>query len=495
MAGTSDGGPSDYEVLRDTGKEADSGAGNNVSNGFGAIGAALAGNGGPASAQGENAFANGARIGAQTIDALAQAKDRITKNQQAEMAGQQFENSQFQQQLKISPEEGSYYATQARAGVPPQDIFASIKNGQSIKNRALIADPTADPNARRAALMAENPASADIHAAGDNGSYVDPMLAHYGTDATGATTATASPVSVSPLQTQLTQSNIGKNNAEGAAATTNAAANTTRANTAATTAQNGGKPPIGYHIVKGQDGNPVMDETGAPVLTFDKGGPHDPGIAKPEGAYQRIYSSNMVGSAGGVAKELTNMDALGNGANSGGMNAGPGHGGLLATTSDNLGRAISSTTQQEYKKSAANMGRFIGMIENGGRPTTTGAAGSAQEAVEAQAMDTPESALYSRALARQAVEAQVDRMRTSGAPPEKIAAYEKALDEVKKAVPYTPVDLIHFRSAPAGTDLKTWLKTNGQDAQEAAPAGGGDAMTALQQAAAAELASRHKGQQ
>lgn len=469
MAGTSDGGPSDYEVLRDTGKEADAGAGNNVSNGFGAIGAALAGNGGSNTAAGENAFANGARIGAQTIDALAQAKDRITKNQQAEMAGQQFENPQFQAQLKISPEEASYYATQARAGVPPQDIFASIKQGQSIKNRALISDPTADPNARRAALMAENPASADIHAAGDNGSYVDPMLAHYGTDATGATTATASPVSVSPLQSQLTQSTTGKNQAEGDAATTNAAANTTRANTAATTAQNGGKAPAGYQWAS-KDGQPVLDDNGQRTLTPITGGGKDPNAPKPESAVSARYHDVVNQAGAGVNSDVGNIVHMGSSTTSG-ANV-PGQHGALGTAVENIGKKLSTTDQNQYSSSVTNIGRYLSQIENVGRMPPGTMTASLDSAVKNGIGDSEGARIYHLALIRQVMENGKETMDASSASDAVKANFSKNVASVQKAVPFTPNDVIDWeRSGKKGESINDFMKRTAP-AEGAPPSGG-----------------------
>lgn len=427
--------------------------------GWASLGAAVGGG----QIAGTQAYEGGMRVGAQTADALAQAKDRIQKSSAAQQAAQAMRDPNLQTQLGLTPELGNYYATQAEQGMDPEKLTKSMLDVVKMKNQQTIADPTQSLEARHDAAYSEAPASMAPHAEGPLGSVFDPGA----NNGSGATT-------VSPLQAQVAQAGVGLKQAQAAAAPVNAAAHVTSANAAAANA--GGKLKTGYQwsidndktsptygqVQNGPDGSPLQ------VPNPTAGGGH-------EGAVNARYNQNMLGAASGISRELANVAAIGPTTSAGATGFAPGHGGILATVSDNLGRAMSSEDQQEFHKSMQNMGRFVGMLENGGRATTKGASGSAQEAIESQVGDTLNSRLYGLAIARQAVEAQQDRIHASGTTPAVVDAYDKELASVKKSIPFTPVDVVNFGRSGKGQTFSSWLQKNGQDNQAAASTGGAPA--------------------
>lgn len=431
-------------------------------NGWASLGAAVGGG----QIAGTQAYESGMRVGAQTADALAQAKDRIQKSNAAQQAAQAMRDPALQSQLGLTPELGNYYATQAEQGGNAEAITKSMLDVVKAKNMRTIADPTQPLEARHDAAFSEAPASMAPHAEGPLGSVFDP-----GANAgSGATT-------VSPLQTQVAQAGVGLKQAQAAAAPVNAAAHTTSADAAAANANNNqGKLKPGYQFVQDTDktsptyGQVKTNPDGTPMQQ-----PNPNAGGGREGAVNARYNQNMLGAASGMSRELQNVAAIGPTTSAGATGFAPGHTGIVATLSDNLGRALSDTDQQEFHKSMQNMGRFVGILENGGRATTKGASGSAQEAIESQAADTQNSRLYGLAIARQVMEAQQDRIHASGTTPQVIDAYDSEVAKAKKAIPFTPLDVINFGRSGKGVAFADWLKQHGSDNQAAAPTGGAPA--------------------
>jgi hypothetical protein len=416
------------------------------------LGDILSGN---STAPGNPAYTKGLQVGAQTMDALAQARQRINDQQQAHQAAMTMRNPQVQQTLGIKPEEAELAAVYAEKGVPPEQITGMLQGFQKMRLGNALADPNGDPAMRHGAAFALDPASAAPKAEGPLGSTFDPLQR----GGSGATT-------VGGPQMAFTNSEIQKNQAEGQAALQNANTNTRKVDEAPTKLATG----MRWKMDPANPGSVMLDPNGQPIQE-----PNPTAGGGREGAINARYNQNMLGAASGMARELQNVAAIGPTTSAGLTGFGGAHagGGLIGTFSDNLGRALSTEDQQEFHKSMQNMGRYVGILENGGRATTQGAAGSAQNAIESQPADTVNSRLYGLAIARQVMEAQQDRIHASGTSPEVIAAYDKQVEAAKKAIPYTPTDILGFGRAPKGTKLADWLKTNGQDAQAAAPAAGG----------------------
>lgn len=447
-----DGGISDNAIVGEVRHEPVGGGG-----GWTALGHALGGGlGGANTIAGENAYENGMRVGAQTADALAQARDRIQKSDSADQAAKALRTPELQQQLHLTPELGNYFATQAQMGRAPTEVTNMMLENQQYQLRGRIADTSQPLDARHAAAFAEAPASMAPKAEGPLGSVFDPGAA----GGSGQTT-------VSPLQQRVAEAGVGLKDAQAAAAPVNAAAHTTTANAAAANSGNGGsKPPSGYVFkLDPNTHEKIMDQNGQPVLVPYTGGPADPSTPK-EGAYSRIYHENMLGSAQGATTELKNLMDLGP-QESVGLSNVKGSKGLLGAISTDMGRALSTTQQQMVHKSFANLGRYIATVENGGRPPAQGVTTPLQDTLESLPTDTQYARPYGLALARQDLEAQRTRVAGSSASPEIKKAFEDTLAELQKTVPFTPQDVRDWSRSGTSTTIGDWVK------KKSAPGGGG----------------------
>lgn len=452
------GGFSDNEVLNATKPH----GGHGLEQGASDLGAVLSGS---LQQNAQAANIKGMQVGAQTADALAQARSRVQEAQGRESAAQALQNPQTQAALGIKPEEADWAAAQTRAGGQAESIAAALQNMHKARLEDTVANTGAAPDARRGAAMALAPASGAIHAEGPNGTFVDPFSSGYTSNQPGSPTNT--PVTVGAQQTSLNDSEVKLRAAQASAAGINANAHQ---ETADHTAAGAPKLNTGYQWK-------VDNDKTSPTYGQVMQGPNGP-IQEPnpnagkgsEGVINARYNQNMLGGAAGAARELENVAAIGPTTSAGATGFATGHGGILGTLSDNLGRAVSSQDQQEYHKSMQNIGRYVGLVENGGRATTAGAAGSAQAAIEAQPGDTEHSRLYGLAIARQSLEAQQDRINASTASTAVKDAYNSEIQRVTKAIPYTPVDIIDFGRAPAGTKLQDFLASrNGGGGGKTAP--------------------------
>lgn len=425
------GGISDYAILNQT-KHENPGSG---SAGWASLGAAL---GGGTEVQGANAYDRGMQVGASTIDALAQARARVTANDANQRAAAIIRNPQVQSQLGYTPEIGDYAATVAERGGDPREVAGMLKENQDRRFQSTLGDALAPQNQREAAQAALAPGSVAPKAEGPLGSVFRPLA---------QTPQGAGSTTVSPLQTQVANSEIGQHNASANAE-----------NALATQRQNnpqgaGGKPPAGYRWQIDPDTMDLkLDNTGRPIAEAIPGLP-----PKGEGAISARYHENMLGGAEGAGNEIRNIMKIGPTSSVGFAGTSPGHG-LLNSVSNNLGTALSSTEQQEMKKSYANVGRFIGAVENGGRPIAQGQAGPLQSAIENLPSDTEFSRLYGTAMIRQALEVQQPRIHASGASQAVKDEYDKVVDQAKKDMPFTVGDVIDFQRAPPGQTIESFLK-------------------------------------
>lgn len=442
----SDGGISDNEIVAQTGREV-----KDNTHGWSSLGQAFgSGFNSTGTAGGENAYENGMRIGAQTADALAQAKQRVQTNDANNKAADMLEGPEGEL-LGLSPPLRSLGATQLRAGRSFGDVVKDAVESLHLKNRTKIADPNAPENDRVAAAASEVPGDLMPKPVGTLGSVFRPAA----NNGQGS-------VAMSPLATQFTESGMALKGAQTSVVQQNADANTKKADAAAAAAgqgHGGGKPPTGYRWKLDENHNPTD------TLEFMPGGPSDPSTPK-EGAYSRVYHENMLGSAQGATTELKNLMDLGPSESVGLSNAKGGKG-LLGALSTDMGRAMSSTQQQMVHKSFANLGRYIATVENGGRPPPSGVTTPLQDTLESLPTDTHYSRAYGLALARQDLEAQRSRMANSSAAPAIKSAFEDTLTQLQKAVPFTPQDVRDWSRSNSPSTLMDWMK------KKSAPAAGG----------------------
>lgn len=427
-----------------------------ISSGWQSLGARLGGAaGGGSTPQGDLAAEQGMRVGAQTADALAQAKQRVTEAGAREQAAQALESPQTQAIIGIKPEEGAYAASLTRAGAQPENIASTLRTFLSARQQAQIGNANAPLADRHAAAFALAPASMAPKAEGAYGSTFDPGE----NGGSGQTT-------VGTQQAAIGQSEIARNSATGQAALENAAAHSTTANATAT----GSKPPSGYRVKLDPDTmEPVLDNTGRPAFEPIPGLP-----PKGESAVNSRYHQVVLQAANGLSREADNLSKMGITNDRGATGfAGAGHGGILNTISDNLGKTMSSTDQQQYNSSMTNVGRYMAMIENAGRMPPGTMSGQIDQAVKNGVGTTEGARLYNAALIRQTIEAGQDTVHASTADQPVKDQYDKAVTAVQKAIPFAPNDVIDFERDGKGQSISDFLKSrSGATAAPAAAAGG-----------------------
>ena len=212
MADSGGGGPSDYAVMAETRNEARQEEGGGQQ-GFASLGAALGGGGlttgGPGSSgteAGQMAYARGQQIGAATVNALSQARNRITeaaaRQAAADTLPQFFASTGLLDPVKDAPVIENY-RQQILAGTPPQQIMAELKEKGDETARQTLGNPNAKQEDREAAAARLGYAGELPKATGTAGSFETPLRG-----------PGQNPVTVSPQQSEMNQATIGQKQAQ-----------------------------------------------------------------------------------------------------------------------------------------------------------------------------------------------------------------------------------------------------------------------------------------
>lgn len=430
----------EYQNLRNTAGESKQPS--NAEAGWGATGVGL-GDAltGASTAPGNPNYAKGMQQGAATINALTEAKLRIAHMDQGEQAAQVIEKTG--DQIGLTPLQKGIGAAVGRSG--ESDRLGDFINKALESNRQqLIADPNAPLAARHAAATANAPASGASHAEGLYGNTFDPM-------ANGG----SGQVTVSPMQTAIGQSDIAKNNAEAAAATRNAA---THASVAA-----GNKPPANMRWqIDPNTMEPILDSTGRQIAE------PIPGMEnKPESATGARFHSNTVLAGGNLANEVENIKHLGVTTTLGVTGTASNTPGIMNTLKQNLGNKLSDSDQQNYNTSTNQIGRFMGVQENGGRMVPASMADAITQNVASVPTNTESARLVHLGAVKQVVQASDDTLQASTASAQLKALSAKNRGRVEAAVPYEMGDALDFgHEGKPGQTFQQFL-----DAKKAGAAG------------------------
>lgn len=415
-----DGGISDNAIINETRPHGGS------ESGWASLGEALGGGaGGANSIAGQNAYNAGMRVGSQTADALAQAKDRIQKSDAAEQAAKALESPQLQAQLHLTPELGSYFATQARMGKDPKEVTSMMLENLQLQNRQKLADTSVPLSERHAAANSIDPGSLTPKAEGPLGSVFDPGA----NNGSGQTT-------VSSLQQRVAESDISLHNAQASAAGINAGAHKETADATA-----GGKLMTGNKwIADPQDPTGVMhDSQGRPVQ-----GP-DLNANKGEGAIGERYTRRVVNASNELAKETNILGKIGFDSTTGAQING-GHNGLLGTITENMGKAFSSEQSQQYKSSMAGISNQLGSLELAGGVAPGTYTKQLENAIQNSPTDTVNTRLQHAALIRQiaevAAESASDNPKMSDQARQGIY---RAVGQIQKNIPFTASEVQDYR--------------------------------------------------
>lgn len=431
----SDGGISDNAIVNEVRHEPTGGQG-----GWASLGRAFGGGfGGAGTLQGETAYENGMRIGAQTVDALAQAKQRVQANESANQAADMLNDPEVQKALGLSGPLSGLFQTRLRAGDKIEDVMKSATEAVHFKNRTMLADPSIPLEQRHAAANSEDPASLTPKAEGPLGSVFDPGANH----GSGATT-------VGDLQQKNTQSEIDLRGAQAKAAGVNAGAHVTSANASAANSGPFGKPPIGtrYQMKPDNNGDPsdpsnyVLDNTGRPAVE------RIPGLveAKGEGQVNTRNTRRVNNATNMLAAETKILGKIGFDASSEAQGAGAVHG-LMGVASENLGKSLSSEQAQNYRSSLAGVSNQLGILELVGGVPPGAYTNQLEKAIKNDSADTNETRMQHAALIRQIVEVAAHTAEDNPAmDPQYKAAIVRSAREVQKNIPFTASEVQAFRA-------------------------------------------------
>lgn len=414
----------------------------NIMSGWAQLGNALAGGG---VAQGDMAEARGESLGANTINALAQARQRVTENNARDNLASSL------QKLHDNPDDPEAQAGVLLSGQKLTELSSYNKGVFENRQRNIAADPNATDDARAGALFSTQ-SNPEVLRTGANGEFQNVLHPSQG-------------VQYTPLGQEIAgagidekKSAVTRNNAEATAA--NARAQASNAVTAA-----GGRAPPGYRW--------ATDENGASILEAIPGGPKDPAAkaAQPMGSREAAIFQRQLNSAKQATAGVGSIMAMPAGGTTGifGIGGSPGHSALQAT-GDTLRNAVSSNDTQIYNTMLPGLDRSLATIETAGMVppgTFTNSFGN----LAFREGDTEETKLHKLAEIRQVVDNGMDVAANNPRIPDDQRQYIRQIQsDIRSAIPFTHADLFQLsHDKQPGETLADVVKRRTGLASSAAP--------------------------
>lgn len=443
--------PGEYSLLRQTAAE---NPGTRGQGGFATLGNALAGGN---EATGEMAFARGQQIGAQTIDALAQARARVRQNEAAESTAAFIESDQGKplgDMLGVTDDMRHYIAATVRGQGEEAGAKVALDLAQEAR-RSRIEKGSADP--RVGAALALTPAEVIPKAIGTAGSITQPL--DY--DPNRPTTATY----ISPQQSRENEAGIAQKNA---AATASLAAAKERGSVDIPPGMP--KPPQGYIYGKDANGQFTKDESGVPNLVPVSGGPKDPNAAGAMTGRESQMFMRGVNGARTAVTDLKNALLLPLGTTQGtfGVGAAPGKS-ILHAGADTLRNSLTDEDTQQLSAAFTGIARGMSFVENSGLAPPGSFVNQLNDNLPRKG-DTMSTVLWKYAQIRQIIENGSEVAQQNPRVPQKMKDYyQELVDQVHDAVPWTPKDVMDLR-AGKGTDIMDVVSKRNGPAPTAAAA-------------------------
>lgn len=413
------------------------------------------------------AYEQGQSIGANTADALAQARARVDKNNYME----NMDQDPHVQAAFPDPKDRATYIAATLAGQSPESLVSAQSGQFKLGQQKAIADPTTSDAQTARNLLSIGQNANIIHNVGEAGSMTNELHPDLG-------------VQVSPLGAAIGGSTVAKNNAEAAASSSTVPLHASQAHLADVTANNGGKLPNGYAPAIDADGNPVLDlGTGLPKLTFRGGGPADVDAPKPQGAVEARMMNRSLDAATQSAKDLAQIVQLPVGASQGvlGYGATPGKT-LLQSVKGDLTNRLAPTEVQQYGVVSSGMSRALASLEAaGGIPS--GAFQGSFDKLNILDGDSTETAMLKLAKQRQIIESALSSTITENprVPAKSKEVANDLLTQLRTAIPFEPMDVIKLHN---GDGKMTLAQSMGIKPGAPAAAPGGDVPTFANEAAA-----------
>ena len=368
---------------------------------------------------GQMAEAKGESLGANTIDALAQARARVDQNTARENLSQSISH------LVKDPDQVAGLTGAFQAGIDPTKISEYQKQAFETGQRLLASNPnTSDPDAARAIYSVQN--NPEVLRTGANGEFQNVLHPDQGIQETPLGSAIAG------ANIAEKQSATAKNNAEATAATS-------RAHAADILAQNGGRAPPGYQW--------TTDENGVSELAPIPGGPKDPAAksAAPMGGREAAIFQRQLSSAKQATAGISSIMSMPSGATAGvmGIGAAPGHSPLQATA-DTLRNAVTPNDVQIYNTMLPGLDRSLATIETAGMVppgTFTNSFGN----LTFREGDSEDTKLHKLAEMRQIIDNGMDVAANNPRIPKEQQDYIRGIQsDIRTAIPFTHQDLFRL---------------------------------------------------
>lgn len=214
-------------------------------------------------------------------------------------------------------------------------------------------------------------------------------------------------------------------------------------------ADGGFKTPANYQL------NPDFDPSqpagpGNEQIIPIAGGPADPNTPGKIGVRERQVVARVANAARNTATDLVNIMSMPSGASAGflgsGVGANPGSG-LMEATWSALKNSISPQEVDFYNATLGGLSNQLRTLEQMGLAGSD-ALSSQYDALKLVPTDTVGQKMYKLATIRQTVENGLDTVLTTNPlPQETKAALSQIIEDVRKAVPFTPRDVLKLEQS------------------------------------------------
>lgn len=422
----------------------------------------------------ELAYEQGQSLGANTQDALAQARARVDQNNAKEQADQALVG------IEPDPKKRAALVNAVQGGYDLRNLTGAQGDMQTQGLQSTIANVnTPDDVANRALLALGKPTA--IKAVGENGNFLNDLH-------------TENPITVSPLGAKIAGAGIAKTNAEAASANSEVPLHAAQTKVQDALAANGGRLPSGDRApLLDSNGQPVMDpNTGLPALVARQGGASDINAPKPMGAREAQQANRALILGQQATRDLQQVTSIPVGTNPGGLlgmvgSAMPslgiaGYGGgpqrsLLESVKADLTNRAAPEAVQQYTTLSSGMARMLMGLEN---PTGQGNSGSQAMLDQFNKLnvldgDSNEQMMLKLAKQKQIIESSLqEQILNSNRTPQ---AYKDSaqgiLDHLNAAIPFEPEDVIRLHNSTGTQTLGSILGISPANSKFQSPATSG----------------------
>ena len=433
------------------------------------------------------AYEQGLSLGANTQDALAQARSRVDQNNAKENADQALSGSIPDPKLR------ALVVNSIQGGYDPRNVTGSMSDAFKLSQQQLVANQaTPDDQAGRSLAAIGQPGI--VKAVGDNGNLINELHPSSG-------------VQISPLGQAIGSATAAKDTAAAAASNSEVPLHAAQANLAGAQAAAlpGTKEPTKYAPLLDANGQQVIDQsTGLPKLVDRAGGSADINAPKPMGAREAQQANRALILGQQATRDLQQVTSIPVGTGPGGLlgmaasampslgiagyGSGPQRSLLESVKADLTNRAAPEAVQQ-YSVLSSGMARMLMGLENPGSQGNSGGQVIMDQFNKLNLLDGDSNELMMTKLAKQKqiIESSLqEQIINSNRTPQAYKDSAQAiLDNLNKAIPFEPEDVIRLHNGDGKQTLGSILGVSPAASKFQASAAPGAAPTAAAPAPAA----------